>query len=47
MGTWHDVAVASSCPHMQRHRADSAIGKLVLESGSTAGKIKMTRTVLR
>ncbi|XP_076025273.1 protein AMBP-like [Genypterus blacodes] len=45
MGTWHDVAVATSCPHMQRHR-DSAIGKLTLETGDTADKIKMTRTAL-
>ncbi|AWP15121.1 putative protein AMBP-like [Scophthalmus maximus] len=47
LGTWHDVAVASSCPHMQRHRGDAAIGKLVLESGTTESTLKMTRTVLR
>ncbi|XP_035040631.1 protein AMBP [Hippoglossus stenolepis] len=46
MGTWHDVAVASSCPHMQRHRADAAIGKLVLER-DTGGKLKVTRSALR
>ncbi|XP_034752597.1 protein AMBP-like [Etheostoma cragini] len=47
LGTWHDVAVASTCPHMQRHREDAAIGKLVLQRGTTQGKLKMTRTVLR
>uniref|UniRef100_A0A4W6BZA4 Protein AMBP n=1 Tax=Lates calcarifer TaxID=8187 RepID=A0A4W6BZA4_LATCA len=47
LGTWHDVAVASTCQHMQRHRADAAIGKLVLQRGTTEGKLKMTRTVLR
>lgn len=47
LGTWYDVAVASTCPHMQSHRRDAAIGKLVLQSSPTAGKIKATRTVLR
>ncbi|XP_069559562.1 protein AMBP-like [Brachyistius frenatus] len=47
LGTWHDVAVASTCPHMQRHRGDAAIGKLVLQRGTTEGKLKMTKTVLR
>ncbi|XP_074546738.1 protein AMBP-like [Halichoeres trimaculatus] len=47
LGTWHDVAVASTCPHMRQHRGDAAIGKMVLESGTTEGKIKATRTALR
>ncbi|KAM6976005.1 protein AMBP-like [Tautogolabrus adspersus] len=47
LGTWHDVASASTCPHMRHHRGDAAIGKLVLEAGTTEGKIKTTRTVLR
>ncbi|XP_029024859.1 protein AMBP-like [Betta splendens] len=47
LGTWHDVAVASTSPHVQQHRADAAIGKLVLQRGSAAGKLQMTRTVLR
>uniref|UniRef100_A0A8P4KKQ3 Protein AMBP n=1 Tax=Dicentrarchus labrax TaxID=13489 RepID=A0A8P4KKQ3_DICLA len=46
LGTWYDVAVASTCPHMQSHRKDAAIGKLVLQS-STQGKLKATRTALR
>ncbi|CAN9504953.1 unnamed protein product [Ophioblennius macclurei] len=44
MGTWHDIAVASSCPHMRRH---ASIGKKVLQKGSAEGKIKMTNTMLR
>ncbi|XP_034565701.1 protein AMBP-like [Notolabrus celidotus] len=47
LGTWHDVAGASTCPHMRQHRGDAAIGKLVLEIGTTEGKIKATRTSLR
>nr|XP_020461684.1 protein AMBP-like [Monopterus albus] len=47
LGTWHDVAVASTCPHMQRHREGLSIGKLVLQRGTTEGKLKMTRTSLR
>uniref|UniRef100_A0A665X0Z7 Protein AMBP n=1 Tax=Echeneis naucrates TaxID=173247 RepID=A0A665X0Z7_ECHNA len=47
LGTWHDVAVATSCPHMQRHRTDAAIGKLILQRGSSEDKLKMTRTVQR
>ncbi|XP_042365765.1 protein AMBP-like [Plectropomus leopardus] len=46
LGTWHDVAVASTCPYMQRNKGDAAIGKLVLQSG-TDGKLKTTRRVLR
>uniref|UniRef100_UPI003AADD7DA protein AMBP-like n=1 Tax=Centroberyx gerrardi TaxID=166262 RepID=UPI003AADD7DA len=47
LGKWYDVAVASTCPYMQRHRGDSAIGTLVLESGTDSQKVKITRTALR
>uniref|UniRef100_A0A3Q3FTI4 Protein AMBP n=1 Tax=Kryptolebias marmoratus TaxID=37003 RepID=A0A3Q3FTI4_KRYMA len=47
LGTWRDVAVASTCPHLQRHRGDMAIGKLQLQKVAVEGKIKMTRTSLR
>ncbi|KAM3600457.1 uncharacterized protein V6R79_023754 [Siganus canaliculatus] len=47
LGTWYDVAVASNCPHMKTHGREAAIGKLVLQSGTTADKVKATRTVLR
>uniref|UniRef100_A0A3B4T226 Protein AMBP n=1 Tax=Seriola dumerili TaxID=41447 RepID=A0A3B4T226_SERDU len=47
LGTWHDVAIASTCPYMQRHRGDAAIGKLVLQRGTSEDKLKMKRTVLR
>uniref|UniRef100_A0AAQ6AND9 Lipocalin/cytosolic fatty-acid binding domain-containing protein n=1 Tax=Amphiprion ocellaris TaxID=80972 RepID=A0AAQ6AND9_AMPOC len=44
LGTWHDVAVASTCAYMQRNRGDAAIGKLVLQRGATEGKLKTTKT---
>ncbi|XP_040915516.1 protein AMBP-like [Toxotes jaculatrix] len=47
LGTWRDIATASTCPYMQRHRRDAAIGKLVLQRSTTEGKLKMTRTKLR
>ncbi|KAM6902120.1 protein AMBP-like [Xenentodon cancila] len=47
LGTWHDVAVASTCPYMQRYRGEAAIGELVLERSTTEGKLAMTRRVLR
>ncbi|XP_061589403.1 protein AMBP isoform X2 [Cololabis saira] len=47
LGTWHDVALASTCPYMQRYRGESAIGELVLDESTTEGKIAMTRRVLR
>uniref|UniRef100_A0A3Q0RB05 Protein AMBP n=1 Tax=Amphilophus citrinellus TaxID=61819 RepID=A0A3Q0RB05_AMPCI len=47
LGTWHDVAIATTCPYMQRHKTDAAIGKLVLQRGDNEGKLKMTRTSLR
>ncbi|XP_008422211.1 protein AMBP [Poecilia reticulata] len=47
LGTWHDVAKASTSPYMQRYSGERAIGKLVLQKSSTDEKLKMTRTVLR
>ncbi|KAF7669545.1 hypothetical protein LDENG_00155480 [Lucifuga dentata] len=47
LGTWHDVAVASTCAYMRSQNGESAIGKLVLEQSDTEGKLKMTRTILR
>ncbi len=44
MGTWYDVAVATTCARMQNQRSDAAIGKLVLQSGDTEGKLKAIRT---
>ncbi|KAJ0057334.1 hypothetical protein NL108_002287 [Boleophthalmus pectinirostris] len=46
LGTWYDLAVATKCTHMQHHRGDAAIGKLVLQRG-TGQKLKMTRTKLK
>uniref|UniRef100_A0A4W5M1P7 Protein AMBP n=1 Tax=Hucho hucho TaxID=62062 RepID=A0A4W5M1P7_9TELE len=45
MGKWHDVAVASTCPWMQRHKGDAAIGTLELQASGTEGKVSMTRSM--
>ncbi|KAL0965846.1 hypothetical protein UPYG_G00286510 [Umbra pygmaea] len=47
LGKWHDVAVASTCPWVQRHKADAAIGTLELQTGSTDGKISMKKKMKR
>lgn len=47
LGTWHDVAMASTCPNVQRRKGDAAIGKLVLQTGTTEGQLKATRRMLR
>nr|XP_061800767.1 protein AMBP [Nerophis lumbriciformis] len=47
LGTWHDIAVAKTCQHLEHHKKDSAIGKLVLQRGASADKLEMTRTVLK
>ncbi|CAB1352077.1 unnamed protein product [Coregonus sp. 'balchen'] len=44
MGKWHDIAVASTCPWMQRHKGDAAIGTLELQASGTEGKVSMTRS---
>lgn len=46
LGTWYDVALASTCPYMQRHKGEMAIGKLVLEK-SSEDKLTATKTGLR
>ncbi|XP_058472509.1 protein AMBP-like [Solea solea] len=47
LGTWYDVAVATACPHMQKIRGKSTIGKVVLEQGDANDMLNMTKTVLR
>ncbi|XP_061821997.1 protein AMBP [Nerophis lumbriciformis] len=47
LGTWHDVAEATTCPHIHRHRSNAAIGKLVLQRGADEGKLQMIRTKLK
>ncbi|XP_068430577.1 protein AMBP-like [Clinocottus analis] len=47
LGTWHDVAMASTCPDVQRRKGDAAIGTLVLQIGTTEGQLKATRRMLR
>ncbi|XP_053709763.1 protein AMBP isoform X2 [Synchiropus splendidus] len=46
LGTWHDVAAASSCPWMKQY-GSGAIGKLVLKAGATEDKLMMEKTGLR
>ncbi|XP_037340533.2 protein AMBP-like [Pungitius pungitius] len=46
LGTWHDVAVASTNPHKHK-TGDAPIGKLVLQNGATEGKLNMTRRMQR
>ncbi|KAM8829140.1 protein AMBP-like [Spinachia spinachia] len=46
LGTWHDVAVASSNPHKHK-TGDASIGKLVLQNDTAGGQIKVTRRMLR
>ncbi|XP_063066806.1 protein AMBP-like [Engraulis encrasicolus] len=48
MGKWYDVASASSCPWMHRHKgAPSLVGTLELKKGTAANTISMTRTMSR
>ncbi len=43
MGKWYDVALASTCPWMKRHKADAAIGSVELQSSGSSQTISMTR----
>uniref|UniRef100_A0A8C7QKR2 Protein AMBP n=1 Tax=Oncorhynchus mykiss TaxID=8022 RepID=A0A8C7QKR2_ONCMY len=45
MGKWHDIAVASTWPWMQRHKGDAAIGILELQASGTEDKVSMTRSM--
>ncbi|XP_062409840.1 protein AMBP isoform X2 [Sardina pilchardus] len=45
MGKWYDVAVASTCPWMQKHKGLSAVGTLTLEKQATGDTVSMTRTM--
>ncbi|XP_034402984.1 protein AMBP-like [Cyclopterus lumpus] len=47
LGTWYDVAMASTCPNIQLRKGDAAIGKLVLQTSATEGKLKATQQMLR
>uniref|UniRef100_A0A3P8UD55 Protein AMBP n=1 Tax=Cynoglossus semilaevis TaxID=244447 RepID=A0A3P8UD55_CYNSE len=47
LGTWYDIAMASNCPHLKHHIGKAAIGKLVLETGSSDNVLNMTKTMLR
>ncbi|XP_042588179.1 protein AMBP-like [Cyprinus carpio] len=43
MGKWYDIAVASTCPWMKRHKTDAAIGSMELQSSGSSQTISMTR----
>ncbi|XP_029548130.1 protein AMBP isoform X2 [Salmo trutta] len=45
LGKWHDIAIASTCPWMQRHKGDAAIGTLELQASGTEDKVSMTRSM--
>ncbi|KAG7223899.1 hypothetical protein INR49_015155 [Caranx melampygus] len=47
LGTWYDVALATSCPHVQRYKGEMAIGKTVLQKSSSDNKLTLTKTGLR
>ncbi|XP_012689577.2 protein AMBP-like [Clupea harengus] len=47
MGKWYDVAKASTCPWMQKHKENSPIGTWQLEKGPTADTVSMSRTMSR
>uniref|UniRef100_A0A671PAL6 Protein AMBP n=1 Tax=Sinocyclocheilus anshuiensis TaxID=1608454 RepID=A0A671PAL6_9TELE len=43
MGKWYDIAIASTCPWLKRHKGDAAIGSLELQSSGSTQTISMTR----
>ncbi|XP_065146445.1 protein AMBP [Paramisgurnus dabryanus] len=43
MGKWYDVAIASNCQWLKRHKGDAAIGSLELKSSGSSETISMTR----
>ncbi|KAI7793234.1 alpha-1-microglobulin [Triplophysa rosa] len=47
MGKWYDIAVASTCPWLKRHKGEAAIGSLELKSSGSSELISMTRTSFR
>ncbi|XP_016141492.1 protein AMBP [Sinocyclocheilus grahami] len=42
MGKWYDIAIASTCPWLKRHKGDAAIGSLELQSSGSTQTISMT-----
>ncbi|XP_054613700.1 protein AMBP-like [Dunckerocampus dactyliophorus] len=47
LGTWHNVAEATTCPHIERHRSQSTIDKLLLQRGTSDDKLEMFQTKLK
>ncbi|XP_056592017.1 protein AMBP [Triplophysa dalaica] len=47
MGKWFDIAGASTCPWLKRHKGEAAIGSLELKSSGSSEMISMTRTSFR
>uniref|UniRef100_A0A8C1Y0A0 Protein AMBP n=1 Tax=Cyprinus carpio TaxID=7962 RepID=A0A8C1Y0A0_CYPCA len=42
MGKWYDIAIASTCPWLKRHKGDAAIGSSELQSSGSTQTISMT-----
>uniref|UniRef100_A0A3P9GZ37 Protein AMBP n=1 Tax=Oryzias latipes TaxID=8090 RepID=A0A3P9GZ37_ORYLA len=47
LGTWYDVALATTSPDLPKHKQNTAIGKLLVQKSAVGMKLKTTRTVLR
>ncbi|XP_023816234.1 protein AMBP-like [Oryzias latipes] len=47
LGTWYDVALATTSPDLPKHKQNTAIGKLLVQKSAVDTKLKTTRTVLR
>ncbi|KAG5272294.1 hypothetical protein AALO_G00163850 [Alosa alosa] len=45
MGKWYDVAVASTCPWMQKHKGLSAVSTVELEKQAPGDTVSMTKTM--
>lgn len=43
MGKWYDIAIASTCPWLKRHKGDAAIGSLEMQFSDSTKTISMTR----
>ncbi|RVE65675.1 hypothetical protein OJAV_G00118880 [Oryzias javanicus] len=47
LGTWYDVALATTSPNLPKYRQNTAIGKWLVQKSAVETKLKTTRTGLR
>ncbi|XP_048876060.1 protein AMBP [Brienomyrus brachyistius] len=47
MGKWHDIAVASNCPWIQKHKDHLSAGTIEINQGVTSNTLNLTRTAIR